>query len=29
MTTTPTDPTTAAPGLPPVVDLATWQAARD
>ncbi|MEU1621058.1 DUF899 family protein [Streptomyces sp. NPDC005722] len=29
MTTTPDDPTTAAPGRPPVVDPATWQAARD
>ncbi len=29
MTTTPTDPTTARPGRPPVVDRATWQAARD
>ena len=29
MTTTPSDPTTAMPGAPPVVDLATWQAARD
>jgi predicted dithiol-disulfide oxidoreductase (DUF899 family) len=29
MTTTPDDPTTALPGRPPVVDLATWQAARD
>ena len=29
MTTTPNDPTTALPGRPPVVDLATWQAARD
>jgi predicted dithiol-disulfide oxidoreductase (DUF899 family) len=29
MTTTPSDPTTAPPGRPPVVDLATWQAARD
>ncbi|NUU18861.1 DUF899 domain-containing protein [Cellulomonas humilata] len=28
MTTTPLDPTTT-PGLPPVVDLATWQAASD
>ena len=28
MTTTPSDPTTALPGRPPVVDLATWQAAR-
>jgi len=27
MTTTPNDPTTALPGRPPVVDLATWQAA--
>lgn len=26
---TPTDPTTALPGRPPVVDQATWQAARD
>jgi predicted dithiol-disulfide oxidoreductase (DUF899 family) len=25
----PSDPTTALPGRPPVVDLATWQAARD
>ena len=29
MTTTPNDPATALPGRPPVVDLATWQAARD
>jgi predicted dithiol-disulfide oxidoreductase (DUF899 family) len=29
MTTTPDDPATALPGRPPVVDLATWQAARD
>src|SRR3977135_2932362 len=29
MTTTPDDPTTALPGRPPVVDLATWQATRD
>ena len=29
MTTTPNDPTTALLGRPPVVDLATWQAARD
>ncbi|MGW4980505.1 DUF899 family protein [Streptomyces mirabilis] len=29
MTTTPSDPTTALPGRPPVADLATWQAARD
>src|SRR5437763_16034128 len=29
MTTRPDDPTTALPGRPPVVDLATWQAARD
>ncbi|WP_329456554.1 DUF899 family protein [Streptomyces sp. NBC_01497] len=29
MTTTPDDPTTALPGRPPLVDLATWQAARD
>ena len=29
MTTTPNDPTAALPGRPPVVDLATWQAARD
>ncbi|MFJ4850819.1 MULTISPECIES: DUF899 domain-containing protein [unclassified Streptomyces] len=29
MTTTPSDPATALPGRPPVVDLATWQAARD
>src|SRR3954463_2053423 len=28
MTTTPDDPTTSLPGRPPVVDLATWQAAR-
>ncbi|MBO0869203.1 MAG: DUF899 domain-containing protein [Micromonosporaceae bacterium] len=28
MTTTPDNPTTALPGRPPVVDLATWQAAR-
>ncbi|HEV2889036.1 MAG TPA: DUF899 family protein [Frankiaceae bacterium] len=27
--TTPSDPATALPGRPPVVDLATWQAARD
>ena len=26
---TPNDPTTALPGRPPVVDLATWQTARD
>ena len=26
---TPNDPTAALPGRPPVVDLATWQAARD
>lgn len=26
---TPDDPTTVLPGRPPVVDLATWQAARD
>jgi predicted dithiol-disulfide oxidoreductase (DUF899 family) len=29
MTTTPNHPTTALPGRPPVVDLATWQTARD
>jgi predicted dithiol-disulfide oxidoreductase (DUF899 family) len=29
MTTTPDDPTTSLPGGAPVVDLATWQAARD
>ncbi|MCS7478468.1 DUF899 domain-containing protein [Umezawaea endophytica] len=29
MTATPSDQTTALPGAPPVVDLATWQAARD
>lgn len=29
MATTPNDPTTALPGRPPVVDRATWQAARD
>ena len=29
MPTTPQDPATALPGRPPVVDLATWQAARD
>ena len=29
MTTTPQDPAAAPPGRPPVVDLATWQAARD
>ncbi|WP_448642471.1 DUF899 family protein [Geodermatophilus sp. URMC 63] len=29
MTTTPRKPATALPGRPPVVDLATWQAARD
>lgn len=29
MTNTPDDPATALPGRPPVVDLATWQAARD
>src|SRR6476619_56980 len=29
MTTTPSEPTPALPGRPPVVDLATWQAARD
>ncbi|MGW0482133.1 DUF899 domain-containing protein [Nonomuraea sp. NPDC003214] len=29
MTTTPSDPAGALPGRPPVVDLATWQAARD
>jgi predicted dithiol-disulfide oxidoreductase (DUF899 family) len=28
-TNTPTDPTAVVPGSPPVVDLATWQAARD
>src|SRR6187399_1563339 len=29
MTTTPKDPTTALAGRPPVVDLGTWQTARD
>jgi hypothetical protein len=29
MTNTQSGPTTAPPGRPPVVDLATWQAARD
>ncbi|GAA1714176.1 DUF899 family protein [Streptomyces yatensis] len=29
MTTAPDDPTTTLPGRPPIVDLATWQAARD
>ena len=29
MTSTPNDPAAALPGRPPVVDLATWQAARD
>ncbi|MCU1690682.1 MAG: hypothetical protein JWN20_2610 [Jatrophihabitantaceae bacterium] len=29
MTTTQDNPTTPRPGFPPVVDLATWQAARD
>ena len=29
MTTPPDDPTTALPGRPPVVDLATWQVARN
>src|ERR1700729_2365302 len=29
MTTTPSDQTIELPGRPPVVDLATWQAARD
>ena len=29
MTSTPSDPTAALTGRPPVVDLATWQAARD
>src|SRR3954462_3692944 len=29
MTTTSSDPTTALPGRPPIVDRATWQAARD
>ena len=29
MTTTPSDPPTALPGRPPVVDLATWQAAGE
>src|SRR5215218_10477204 len=29
MTNTPDDPTTALPGRPPVVDRATWQAARN
>jgi predicted dithiol-disulfide oxidoreductase (DUF899 family) len=29
MSATPRNPTTALPGRPPVVDLATWQAARD
>jgi predicted dithiol-disulfide oxidoreductase (DUF899 family) len=29
MPTAPSDPATALPGRPPVVDLAIWQAARD
>ena len=29
MTTTPNNSTTGLPGRPPVVDQATWQAARD
>ncbi|PSK98862.1 putative dithiol-disulfide oxidoreductase (DUF899 family) [Murinocardiopsis flavida] len=29
MTTAPKDPAAAPPGRPPVVDMATWQAARD
>src|SRR3954468_21967682 len=29
MTTTPSDPTIVLPGRPPIVDLATWQAARN
>ncbi len=29
MPTTPNDPATALPGRPPVVDLPTWQAARN
>ena len=29
MTATHSTPTTALPGRPPVVDLATWQVARD
>ncbi len=29
MTTTPNNPATALPGRPPVVDMATWQAARE
>jgi predicted dithiol-disulfide oxidoreductase (DUF899 family) len=29
MTTTPNDPTAALPGMPPVVDLATWEAERE
>jgi hypothetical protein len=29
MATTPDDPAAAPPGRPPVVDLVTWQAARD
>ena len=29
MTNPPNDPAAASPGRPPVVDLATWQAARD
>lgn len=29
MTTTPNDPAGELPGRPPIVDLATWQAARD
>jgi predicted dithiol-disulfide oxidoreductase (DUF899 family) len=29
MTTTQSDPTSALPGRPPIVDKATWQAARD
>ncbi|WP_213015029.1 MULTISPECIES: hypothetical protein [unclassified Rhodococcus (in: high G+C Gram-positive bacteria)] len=29
MMTTPNDPTTALPARPPIVDLTTWQTARD
>ncbi|CAM5436444.1 hypothetical protein SGRI78S_03921 [Streptomyces griseus subsp. griseus] len=29
MTSTPDEPATGLPGAPPVVDAATWQAARD
>ena len=29
MTTRPDDPSSDLPGKPPVVDLATWQAARE